>query len=408
MTENRYRGATAKITRGRGAGQERTILANTATTLTVTPSWNVEPDATSFLAVAESSWQFGALAKSSPVQFTIPNRSGETIEICGRAANVNDLECALELSTVTRWQIGGAGGDADVPPEPVFLIGPGQRGGMVELSGVSFTDLNNTHTISAGTLTLHYKDELDTSSQPMLAAAVGTTDEILELTAPGNAENGSYLQIDTEVMRVEEVQNGAMRYRVTRGIHTTEPATHEIQTAVGHLITKTVIASFPPDFFGSPYSGSWSLPITLPNVRIASAEFFVMNVKGNSPTATIGLTNTVDRGLRTLSGGQYSIQADGFLSVDQSIAPVLVVESSRSVRDIFGILSKSADAIVQVRVNVNGTEYCTLTFETGSTVSDNVNGAGLPPLRVGDHITASVVSVGQTYPGADLSVLIRL
>jgi hypothetical protein len=104
------------------------------------------------------------------VQFAIPNRSGEVVHLCGRAANVNDVECALELSTVTRWQIGGSGtSDSDVPPQPYFGLGPGQRGGTVELSGVSFADLTNTRTISAATLTMHYWNELQ--GQPAIALA---------------------------------------------------------------------------------------------------------------------------------------------------------------------------------------------------------------------------------------------
>ena len=51
------------------------------------------PDATSFFVVAETGWQFGALARSSPVQFLVPNRGGETVQVCGLAANVNNLEC---------------------------------------------------------------------------------------------------------------------------------------------------------------------------------------------------------------------------------------------------------------------------------------------------------------------------
>ena len=51
-----------------------------------------------------------------------------------------------------------------------------------------------------------------------------------------------------------------------------------------------MIAPFPADFFGSPYSGSWTFPVTLPDVRIASAEMFVTNRKGNSATRAIHLT----------------------------------------------------------------------------------------------------------------------
>jgi hypothetical protein len=169
-----------------------------------------------------------------------------------------------------------------------------------------------------------------------------------------------------------------------------------------------VIASFPPDFFGSAYSGSWSYPILLPDVRVGSAELFVTNQLGNSPTASISLTHTVDNGLRTLSGGQYSIQVEGFLAVDQSATPALVIEKPHAVRDVYAVLGKAADAPVQLQINMNGALYCQVTFAPGSPVSNSVDGFTLPPLSAGAQMTLSVLSVGQTYPGADLTVLIRL
>src|SRR5207248_2522214 len=125
-------------------------VGNTGTTLTVAPAWDAAPDSSSHFTVAEGGWKFGALSKTSPVEFAIPNQSGETVQIMGRSANVNDVECAAELSTVTRWQIGGSGAgvsDADAPPAPYFALAPGRRGGTVELSAVSFAELTNTHTV---------------------------------------------------------------------------------------------------------------------------------------------------------------------------------------------------------------------------------------------------------------------
>jgi hypothetical protein len=52
--------------------------------------------------------------------------------------------------------------------------------------------------------------------------------------------------------------------------------------------------------------------------------------------------------------------------------------------------------------------YCTLTFQSGATLSSSVNGNTLPPLIMGGQVTAAVLSVGQTNPGANLTVLIRL
>ncbi len=409
MTPNRYSGMIARLSRGHGEGQERAIAANTATTLTVSPAWDAEPDATSFLVVAETGWRFGALAATSPVEFQIPNRAGETVHLSGRAANVGDVECAAELSTVTRWKIGGSGtSDTDAPPEPFFGLGAGQGGGTIELSGVSFTDLTNTRTISAATLTMRYWDELTGKPTSSLSSAVGTTDALLPLNAAGSALAGNFIQIEAEVIRVEEVQNNGTQYRVTRGMDGSQAAAHAASIDVYQLAIKTVVAPFPPDFFGSPYSGSWSYAVGLPDVRVASAELFVTNQQGNSPVRSICLTNTVDSGLRTLSGGQYSIQVDGFLAVDQSVAPPLVVDASHAVRDVFAVLGTVADAPVNLQVNVNGAAYCTLTFTPGLSTSTAVDGNTLGPLIGGAKVTLSVLSVGQTYPGADLTVLIRL
>ena len=409
MTVNRYCNAMARITRGRGAGQEREIAGNSATTLTLAAPWTVAPDASSHFVVAEGGWQFGAVTQTSPVQFAIPNRAGETVEILGRSANAAGVECAAEISIVTRWQIGGSGGaDTDAPPTPFFGLSAGQRGGTVELSGVSFTDLENTHTISSATLTMHYWDELGGRPTLLLLNGLGETDTVADLSAAGTATAGSLVQVEDEVLRVEAVENGGTRYQVTRGMHGSAAAAHAALTPVFALRDRTVIAPFPADFFGSPYSGSWSFAVTLPDARIASAELFATNAKGNSATRAICLTSTADSGLRTLSGGQYSLQVEGYLAVQLGATPALVVDTTHSVRDVFAVLGTAADADVEVRVDVDGAAYCTLTVTAGQTTSAAADGLATGPLAAGSKVTLSVMAVGQTYPGADLTVLIRL
>ena len=407
MTANRYQGMIARISRGTGAGQERIIASNSATTLTLSQCWDTLPDANSFFVVAESGWRFAAAARSSPVEFQIPNRGGETIELMGRAATASDMESALELSTVTRWQIGGSGSsDVAVPAQPFFGLGVG-KGGTVELSGVSFSDLTNTKTVSAATLTLHYWDELSGLPTILLSSGVGVSDTALSLTSAG-ALAGSFIQVEAEVMQVTAVQNDGLQCQVNRGMHGSQAVAHGTQTPIYPLADKTVIAPFPADFFGSPYSGSWSYAVNMPDVRVASAELFVTNQLGNSPIRTISLTNNLDNGLRTLSGGQYSIQVDGYLAVDQSVAPALVIEATHAVRDVYAVLGKVADAEVKLQVNVNGVAYCVLKIEPGMTTSAAADGKVLGPLVAGALVTLSVLSVGTTYPGADLTVLIRL
>jgi hypothetical protein len=409
MAVNAYVGMTLRITRGTGQGQERPTTANDATTLTISPVWIVEPDATSFFVVAEAGWQLGAQTKSSPVQFAIPNLSGEVAQLTGRSANVNNVECGPELSIVTRWQIGGAGSsDSAVPPAPAFGIAASQGGGGVNITGISFSDLTNTHTISSATLTVNYWNELQGSTSLALANAAGVTDQLLNLSVAGSAQANSLLQIDAEIILVGAVQNNGLQYQVKRGVEGSQAAAHAAGAAVYLLTSDTAITPFPPEFFGSPYSGNWSYSLPLVDARVVSADLFVTNGQGNSPTISICLTGTTDSGIRTLSGGQYSIQVQGFLAVSQNAAPALVVDSAHSIRDVFAVLGGAADAPVQLQLNVNGSAYCQLLFSTGAVVSSTVDGKTLLPLAAEAQITLSILTVGQTYPGSDLTVLIRL
>jgi len=415
MTVNRYRGMTARITRGTGAGQERTIAANDATTLTIAPPWDLEPGAGSLFVVSEAGWRFAAQTKSSPVQFSIPNHAGEVVQISGRSANVNDLECEPGLTTVTRWKIGGAGAtDSDVPAAPFFGLGVGQSGGTVELSGVSFTDLTNTRSIVAATLTLHYWDELQQIPSTVLANDLGTGDQYLILNPAGPAKAGNIIQIDGEVIRVEAVTNGGTQYQVTRGVHGSQPQAHSAQTPVYHLIGKSVIAPFPPDFFGSPYSGSWSYPVALANVRVASGELFVTNKRGSSEVTSICLTGTTDNGLRTLSGGQIDLTVDGVVAIESNAVPAATLPRSSSVRDIFATVEQApGGSPLTCVVKVSGTAIATLTIPTGAVVSNTVDMTTNPSVEGlvipgGQPVTLDITGVGSIYPGKRLTATVRL
>jgi hypothetical protein len=411
MIANAYQGMIIRITRGTGAGQERVIASNDSSSLQLKSAWDMEPDASSYFVVTETGWHLAASAQASPVQFQIPNRAGETIHISGRSANANDGESPLDLCAVTRWVIGGAGAvDGDVPPAPTFgfglsIISPG----AIELSGVSFPDLTNTHTITAGTLAIYYWSELEQVPPPALASAIGPQDTFIDLATAGGALAGSFVQIEGEVAEVTAVSNNGTRYTVTRGMHTSTAATHASGTAVYGLVEKIQIVPFVRDFFGSPASGSWSFPVALPDCRVVSAELYVTNIKGNSPTGAVCLTQTTDLGLRTLAGGQFSFQVEGFLAIETGATPDLIVEQTHSVRDVYGVVRQaSGGGPVQLQVNQNGAAYCSLTIASGAVISNSVAGASLPPLTAGARLSLDITMVGPTNPGADLTVIIRL
>jgi hypothetical protein len=405
-----YTGMIVRILSGTGADQEYTIASNSATTLTLTQSWAVQPDATSLFVVAEAAWHFAATSKTSPVQFEIPNETGVTLHIQGRGANVNNLEGPPLLSTLTRWMIGGGGlGDVAVAPQPVFGLGTSPlQSGTVELSGVSFPTLINTTSVTAGTLTMYYWDELAGISPVPLAAAMAATDTVLDLATAGVAAPGGFVQVEEEVMQVAAVANGGLQYQVTRGMHGTTAAPHAAQVAVYQLSSTVTVVPFPMGFFGSPLSGNWSYPILLPNTKVASAELFVTNSRGNSPTAAINLTQSVNYGLRTLSGGQYSFQVQGYLAVDSNPAPNVIVEAAHAVQDVYAIVKQApAGGPITVTLSQNGLPYCALTIADGATASPSVNGFGLP-LLAQSQLSIAVTGVGQTSPGSDLTVILRL
>ena len=410
MPEDEYRGMTVRIVSGKGAGQEQAATGNTASTLMVASAWTVEPDATSLFTVAESGWRFGATAQAGPAQFEVPNRTGAVVQISGRAANAMDQESPAELCTLTRWQIGGAGGaDTAVPPAPMFAVTASRSGsGAVELSTVGFMDLTNTHTITAGTLALYYWDELAGRTEYNSAAALTAEGDVLELNAAGAAEPGTYIQMEKEVLRVLEPLNGGMEYRVERGAHASTAAEHAAQTPVYHLRKKVAIVPFVPGFFGSPLSGNWSHAIPLSNVRVASAEFSVSNAKGTSAVSEGCLTRNPDCGVRTLAGGQFSFQVEGFLAVDNAPVPDLITESARAVRDVFAVVRGAPDGNVQLALMQNDAVYCSLAIPAGATMSDVVDAFELGPLAAEARIRLEILAVGPTCPGSDLTVVVRL
>src|SRR5262249_51273580 len=183
------------------------------------------------------------------------------------------------------------------------------------------------------------------------------------------------------------VLNNGLQYQVTRAMHGTSAAAHASETIVYPLKTKVVIAPFVPHFFGTLASGAWSMPIPLPDARVTSAELFVTNSNGNSPIGVVAVTSTLHAGLRTLSGGQYSIEVEGFLAVENAAAPDLVIEAKHTVRDVYAVVRQApSESPVQIRLNQNGNVYCALTIPAGALISNSQDGTLLPPLESGARV----------------------
>ena len=414
MAANVYRGTIARISAGTGEGQELQIAGNTATTLTLTQKWGIEPDTTSSFSVVESSWHYGSTGTNSPVSFSVPDRPGASVEVSGRAANVRNEETDPALSPLTVWQIGGVSVvpvDQSVPPAPSFGLVP-TGNGSVQVQAIGFGTLVNTRTITAGTMTIGYWDELNGPTVVALSAPVAATDSTVQLNTANAAQVGDLLQVEAEVMVVQQISLDGLTYTVARGAYATAPGSYEVGVPAWDLSRKTFILPFFPDFFGSPASGSYSYPLSFPDKRIVTADLFMTNARGNSEAAQAAFTDVTDYGLRTLSGGQLTLQIDGPLAIQTNAAPPLTIDSTHSVRDVFAMLNQAPTGTsVELEVTQNGQPYCSLTIPVNQTSSNVVDGATLGTLEAQAQIGLNVVSVSQTQytaPGSDLTVTIRL
>lgn len=325
---------------------------------------------------------------------------------------MHDLEAAYELSPVVPWRIGGAGasGDADVPPEPVFaLTTKGQ--GVVEVTGIGFGEFPNTASISGATLTVHYVDEVLGNPSFALAGALDAAAVAAAFTG-GVVGVGNVLLCGSELLRVLDGPDSQGHFAVERGAFGSPSAPHATGDGVIALARRSIVLPFVKNFFGSAASGAYSYPVRVPNVRIAAAEMFATNGRGNGLTHPVSFTNTVAGGLRTLSGGQLTFQVSGFLAIQANAVPPLTMESDSSVRDVSAKLGQaSTGQQVVVRLNRNGAAYCDLIIPPLATKSSATDGAALAALREGDVLTLDVVSVGHdadTLPGRDLTVTVRL
>lgn len=414
VVADEFKGNSVRITRGAGATQERAVTTNDGTTLTVSPPWTVIPDGTSFFTVAESAWNFGAVGTTSPVQIQVPNWGGQTVEISGRSANAHDQESRYELNPLTRWQVGSGpdgGTDPGFPPLPGYTLTPTGQG-TIELAGIAFPSFTNTHTITAGTLTLFFWNELNNPSSVSAGSAISASDTVITLNAASTAQENDFLQMDEELLQVVSVQAGGLQLEVTRGAHESVAAAHDSGAAIYILDRKTAVVPFVREFFGSPASATYTYSMFLPDARVAASEFLVTNIHGTSPVKHLAFGARPDRGLRTLAGGQIALQVDGYLAMRTDATPPFVMEDTHATRDIFATVREApSGGPVQLTVRQNTTDYCTLTIPDGATVSETVDGGGLPALQVNAQVHLDVMAVpgaAGTLPGRDLTVTIRL
>ena len=94
--------------------------------------------------------------------------------------------------------------------------------------------------------------------------------------------------------------------------------------------------------------------------------------------------------------------------MDSNPAPNVIVDTAHAVQDVYAIVKQApVGGPVRITLRQNGSPYCTLTIPDGGTVSPSVDGFGLLLLAQA-QLSIAITAVGQTSPGSDLTVILRL
>ncbi len=418
-----YTGFSVRIVSGTGQGQEASIASNDQTTLTISPQWATIPDLTSTFVIVEPSWIFAAVSNTSPAQFEIPYSRGEVIEISGRSANVNNHEASAALCPITRRALGDGNPDvglAGVANFDLEAIG----GGNLVLSHVGFGDPLNTSSVTSGTLQVFHWNELNTPTPYALASDVDAVSATIVLNQIGSPApyTGQTIQIGSgigsEVVTLSSIDTQTKSYIVNRGRVGSAAAAHSAGDAVLHLDNSTLVVPFAPGFFENAAAANYIHTVALPDVRIIAAEFSVNNAFGPSQALEQSYAAVPPESslLRTLSGGQFSLQVNGYLATQQNAAPPLLVQANHAVRDMRATLNQPASGYdIVVTVLQNGVLYgSTLKISSGDVSSSIVGGVNFAPLLEDALLTLNITlnsvatqSVTGVSPGRDLTVTMR-
>lgn len=404
-------GHIARITRGKGRLQERVVVANDATTLTVEPPWEIQPDLSSAFVISDNTWQFGGSAPASPARFVVPSLTGRVVQITGRAADARNVESLPGEAIVVRYRLGGGDlgiTDSDVPPQPFFAV-TALRDGNIELSGIGFLEFQNTQTVSTGTFVLTQVDELAGPFQSALDASSDAVQTTITTSPALGIAADDYIQIGQEVLQIAAIDAAGTTLTVERGACGTLAAAHAQGVTVFPLKQRVVVVPFERALFGTQAGSAWSAREWMPNARIACAELWLTNLFGTGPLSQLAFTQLAGGGLRTFRGGQYTFQVAGVVAVLSDAVPGVQVQDATSIRDIVAFVREApTGGDIVVRVHAGAVALADLTIPSGETTSQPVDGIALPPLVADSLLTLDLVSVGLEYPGADLSVAVRL
>jgi len=298
------------------------------------------------------------------------------------------------------------GTDWAAPPEPVF--GVEYYPGILIFTAIGFQDLANTKTISTLTFTVWHYDETAPIQTTITAAideeATSLTAQNLTSFAPGN-----FALLGREIIQITAI-NGQTA-EIQRAQKDSIATAHDSGARLTLLHKRLFIYHVPRDFFGTPASGEWEAREPFRSMAVCAVELYVTNVFGNSPVKINNYTsNFVNGRLRILSGEQVDLIVEGIIGIESDAVPPVYLPQAASIRDIYAYCKNAPlGGDIHAVVKVAGNALATVIIQEGRTFPANsIDGKDLPAIQPNQPITLDVTSVGTTFPGERLVVVIRL
>ena len=208
------------ITAGTGVGQERTIVSNTGTTMTINGVWTVLPDATSVWIVVEPNWIYdspgqsvstmkSAVADNSIGTLILENIAGLTILIQVLTEDVNGNSLPDFFAPVREVYITGNAGAGSLfsilPPDQLTFNLDTDNDGNVVLSALQVQ--TNGATVGRITCDLYWTDGTASGPTCEIHAGVAPGDLTITFVAVGGitpAEQ-TYALLEQEIIFIQSV-----------------------------------------------------------------------------------------------------------------------------------------------------------------------------------------------------------
>jgi len=111
-------------------------------------------------------------------------------------------------------------------------------------------------------------------------------------------------------------------------------------------------------------------------------------------------------GASTLSGGELILSVPGTLAIKSNVAPLASLPADITPVEILALVKQAPQGgKIQFQLNSAGNNYNTGTIAANQVSGDQTSGFAVIP--AGSLITLDITDVPQTFPGADLSVIVR-